>query len=932
MTDDTLFADAQEKCDPREMVVGPVAASADHANCQRIAGLLDEQATASAQADPAEGSLVREPLPSATPHDTPEPEESAPHFTRTMTPEEIVSHSGPDGHETLLESLTFLEPSQRPDGLGRIGNYEVLEILGQGGFGIVFRAMDEVLQRVVAVKVMLPQGTVTSASRRRFLREARSAAAVRHENVVQIHAIEEKPLPHLVMEFISGPTLQTLLNRQGPLPVEFIVNSGLQIARGLAAAHEMGLVHRDIKPANVLLEENRENRAKITDFGLARTMDDAGLTGSGLVVGTPMYMAPEQARGEPLDHRADLFSLGCLLYALCTGKSPFVAGNLPAVLKRVCDDVPHPLRELRPEVPPALCSVIDRLLAKDRAARYPSATAVADHLTRLLSDGLFSAVVPVPESAPTDRQPRGSRTSWPRWAGSVVAVGLVVLLLGVAYSVLYPSLDDSAPTAVHSEEIGDQFVRLAAADRWDDVDQLAKEAKQAQNADVAAIDKQWARVYFDRATERLRSREPAAALELLQRAGAIWPTEASALVLRAKIHEANENYQAAASDYLQAARAEPENAISLRREAAVLSALQARGLERSLLPAQARDAYAEALSLNPGYDMYERKIVDCTLDHSRALCSRKEFQKALNYLHSGQKLLSVPDKIVAKEIETTKEKERAEAITKGLFRESSDDHLTIDELLRKRAAELGKGQGHSIGLNAYRAQDLELAIKAFEMAIRLDGDDDEYKRNLAIAHNRMGNNLFDQGKFAEASERYGKAAEIQPKNATYAHNIGLSYSFPGKYAEAIVPYTTALELEPNRAETYAWRGEAYLLGKINYTKARADFDKALSLVPNDARSLNGIAMLLAHHPDVSKRNVQSALDFATRACADPKNLKRWEYLLTQASVYARNNEFEEALKMVEEAAKQPKALETVIGDLRDNYRNQLPPPSLPAAS
>jgi serine/threonine protein kinase len=276
------------------------------------------------------------------------------------------------------ESLSFLAPPQRPDSLGRIGHYEVLEILGRGGFGVVFRAFDDVLQRVVAVKVLSPHLATTSPARRRFLREARAAAQVRHDNVVQVYAVVEEPLPFLVMEFIPGETLQERLDRTGPLDVREIVRIGRQIASGLAAAHSQGLIHRDIKPTNVLVDGSSELRVKITDFGLARAADDASLTRSGVVAGTPMYMAPEQARGEALDHRADLFSLGSVLYVMCSGRPPFRASGTMGVLKRVCDEEPRPIREIIPETPDWLCRIVEKLHAKKPEDRFQTAAEVAD--------------------------------------------------------------------------------------------------------------------------------------------------------------------------------------------------------------------------------------------------------------------------------------------------------------------------------------------------------------------------------------------------------------------------------------------------------------------------------------------------------------------------------------------------------------------------
>ncbi len=278
-------------------------------------------------------------------------------------------------------SLTFLEPSPRAGALGRIGHYDVLEILGRGGFGIVLKAFDESLQRIVALKILAPELAATSPARKRFLREARAAAAVRHENVVQIYSVYEQPLPYLVMEFIPGENLQQRLDRTGPVDSNEMCDIGRQIASGLAAAHAQGLIHRDIKPANVLLDSSLGQRVKITDFGLARAVDDASLTHSGIVAGTPLYMAPEQARGEVLDPRTDLFSLGSVLYVTLSGRPPFRAPNTVAVLKRVCEDTPRPIPEIIPDAPPALCQLIGRLHAKQPAGRIQTAQEVVELLS-----------------------------------------------------------------------------------------------------------------------------------------------------------------------------------------------------------------------------------------------------------------------------------------------------------------------------------------------------------------------------------------------------------------------------------------------------------------------------------------------------------------------------------------------------------------------
>jgi len=350
---------------------------------------------------------------------TPNNADTAPYANRK---EAAVAGEKKTDEET--NELPFLQPSSRPDSLGRIGHYEVLQVLGKGGFGIVLRAFDEALRRVVALKVLAPAMAATSPARKRFLREARSSAQVRHDNVIDVHAVEEQPLPYLVMEFIPGETLQQRLDRTGPLDVPETLRVGLEVAEGLAAAHAQGLVHRDIKPGNILIEAGRHGRAKLTDFGLARAADDASISQSGIVAGTPMYMAPEQARGDALDHRADLFSLGSVLYTMLAGHPPFRANHALAVLVRVVEDTPRPLREIIPETPEWLCRIVEKLQAKDPAERFPSAREVADVLAdceqQVKAHGVLRDFSRIPGG-----KPRNGRRRLAGWLAAAAALAVI---------------------------------------------------------------------------------------------------------------------------------------------------------------------------------------------------------------------------------------------------------------------------------------------------------------------------------------------------------------------------------------------------------------------------------------------------------------------------------------------------------------------------
>lgn len=316
-----------------------------------------------------------------------------------------------DARETISPdkvSLDFLRPSDQPGCLGALGPYQVIDVIGRGGMGIVLRALDAKLNRIVAVKVLAPELAANPNARRRFLREAQAAAAVSHPHVVTIHAVDEDKLPYLVMECILGQSLQEKLDRTGSLRLTEILRIGRQVAEGLAAAHQQGLIHRDIKPANILLENGVE-RVKITDFGLARAADDVAITRPGEVSGTPQYMSPEQARGDGVDHRSDLFSLGCVLYAMCTGRPPFRGDSLAAVIKRLTEDSPRPIAEINPEIPAWLSDVVQRLLEKHPDQRFQTAAELAEVLgTRLANLQVPSQLARAPELAAPERGQQAS--------------------------------------------------------------------------------------------------------------------------------------------------------------------------------------------------------------------------------------------------------------------------------------------------------------------------------------------------------------------------------------------------------------------------------------------------------------------------------------------------------------------------------------------
>lgn len=335
---------------------------------------------------------------------------------------------------TKDSSTNFLLPPTDPAYLGRLAHFDVMRVIGRGGMGIVLESFDTRLQRNVALKVLDPELAHDETARQRFCREARAAASITHENVVAIHQVEHASsgeLPYLVMQLIAGETLEQRLLREGRLPLKEIVRIGLQVAQGLAAAHAQGLIHRDIKPGNILLEPPH-NRVKLTDFGLARIADDVKLTRTGFVTGTPLYMSPEQARGEAGDARSDLFSLGAIFYEMCAGQPPFQGNSALAILKQITDTKHQPLSEVNPEMPDWLAEMVDELLAKKPEDRYQSASDVAEVLEYAWTR-MRNSSDELPTVCHEERRQRRTRSRI-----IIASVGVAFLMVGLVAGLFLP--------------------------------------------------------------------------------------------------------------------------------------------------------------------------------------------------------------------------------------------------------------------------------------------------------------------------------------------------------------------------------------------------------------------------------------------------------------------------------------------------------------
>jgi predicted Ser/Thr protein kinase len=374
------------------------------------------------------------------------------------------------------ELYDFLSPPQAADEMGRLGAYRVLKVLGAGGMGVVFQAEDPKLNRLVALKAMLPALAASGSNKERFLREARAAAAIEHDHVIPIFQVDEdRGVPFIAMPFLRGEPLEDRLKKQRKLPLDEALRIARETAEGLTAAHESNVIHRDIKPANVWLE-GEKGRVKILDFGLARSASgESNLTQQGAIIGTPAYVSPEQANGGKVDCRCDLFSLGVVLYRMVTGTPPFKGRDTVSTLIAVSTAQPRPPHQLNPSVPPSLSRFILQLLAKNPVDRPPSARKVVSILEGIASEPAISsaaarhltdeednersdptlAAVSVVEESPQRREHGPARKAAPIWpwfaagagVGGVILVTLLLLLLLFKPS---PPSTSRAPEMVHS--------------------------------------------------------------------------------------------------------------------------------------------------------------------------------------------------------------------------------------------------------------------------------------------------------------------------------------------------------------------------------------------------------------------------------------------------------------------------------------------------
>jgi serine/threonine protein kinase len=361
--------------------------------------------------------------------------------TGVVDPYSTIFGLGKEKTEPLVPGLPPLQPAS-PKVDGTFGQYDQLELLAQGGMGVVYKARQPSLNRIVALKMIRNDMLGTDEAVKRFYLEARAAAALDHPNIVPIFEIDEhRGYHYYTMAYIPGIRLRDVVAK-GQLPPRQAVELLLPVIDAVAYAHERGIIHRDLKPDNVLIDA--QNRPRVTDFGLAKQEGDAALTATGAVLGTPSYMAPEQALGKKTGPATDIYALGGILYFLLTCRPPFIAASVTQVISQLLHEPPQPLRSVNPNVPEALSLICARCLAKEPEQRYASAAALKEALVAFLTNG---SVPSVATPADVERRSRG-------FIFGLAACGILVLAIGAWLVMRERPTDGSAPPSTGSPTTG----------------------------------------------------------------------------------------------------------------------------------------------------------------------------------------------------------------------------------------------------------------------------------------------------------------------------------------------------------------------------------------------------------------------------------------------------------------------------------------------
>jgi len=677
-----------------------------------------------------------------------------------------------------------------------ISHYQITKCLGAGGMGVVYQAEDTRLKRLVALKFLTPQALDSQDIKTRFVREAQAAAALDHPNICTVYEIDEADgQTFIVMALIDGISLRERI-QSGPLPLDEALDISIQIVKGLQAAHQRGIVHRDVKSANVMLSS--KGQVKVTDFGLAKLSGQTRLTQTGATVGTVAYMSPEQARGEAVDARADIFSSGVVLYEMLTGVLPFKGEHTAALIYAISHEEPKPLSEFRRDLPKEIQSVLDRALAKDPQHRFQS----AEELLVTLESLRAGKAVRLPVAATRKRRLRLA-------LGLLAAVALIIIGLVASKFLGSRGREERSTLATGLEH----FV-VAVTPFWGQNAQAAEDGRVMQALVARRIDdvlgeEDDVRLIAEDTSEVPRFHSDARALG--EKLGATLVVWGDVLELRGEIEiqpyvtvtKPIVNLRDRSVDALEVSLTEPDQ-LTLRKskaeEAGNMALLVAATYFRNRDPER-------ALTL---LDRVSPPTCESLRQKGSIHFDRKAWQQAELWYREA---IALDPEDPAPYVNL--------ALVFLLHRQY-DDAIEMCQ----RAVELDPQDPatlHNLGWGYARIGEYDQAEISFEKAIEIDPNDAE-------AHNGLGWTYHGQKMWEEAEAEYRKAMDLDPSDGRPHNNLGWAYYQQGRIDEALAEYDRALAVDSTLAWPYNNLGWHYFR-QGHHEEAIPLYERAIALDP-----------------------------------------------------------------------------------------------------
>ena len=707
------------------------------------------------------------------------------------------------------------------------GHYRIVEHLGGGGMGVVYRAEDTKLGREVALKFLPPEWSRDPAARERFLREARAASALEDSRICTVHDIDETDDGQLfiAMAFYEGETLKKQLER-GRLPIGTAVDIAIQVAEGLELAHAADIVHRDIKPANLMLTQRDE--VVIVDFGLAKLAGELSLTKSGSSLGTPHYMSPEQARGDRVDGRTDLWSLGVVLFEMLAGRRPFGGENNTAVARAILDDEPTALSDLRPEVPPELSVIVAKALEKDADKRYQSAGEFLAHL-KGLQDQLSE------REGPTEAAPSRVPSRRLHLAPVLVAAALFATTVAVVWFLRSDGVKEPADTALPRivvlpfENLGLAEDAYFAAGMTEEIT-----SRLGRVSGLGVISRNSA-IRYAGTEKTMRQIGEELGVGFVLEGTVRWARQAEGSgrvrITPQLIRVADDTHLWADSyerllDDIFAVQSEIAEAVVGQLGVALLPGEQRAIAARPTQSMEAHQAYLRGLEYywdpddtKESYELAVR-MFERAVGHDPAFVAAHSL---LSEAHSALYLLAYD-----------RSPERLEAAREAALRALE---LDPDSPEGHRAL----GSYHSWG-----HRDYQQALEEYSLAARRLPNDSLIVAGIGWVRRR-------QGRFDEAIAGLEKALELDPRNAYSAKDLALTYQFIRHYPEADRYYDLSISLAPDQVEAYRLKARNHIVWKGSLGLARVTLERTPRV---DVPAYFGMWVWLERY----ERDYQAALD------------------------------------------------------------------------